>query len=84
MEMRNRVQRVLADVEHEPVATLGDPLTLRYPLGQLEHLRHQLRVLGPDGAGVSDVLAGHDEHVSRRPWVDVPERIRPIRRCHLL
>src|SRR5213082_1606333 len=35
VEVRNRVLRVLAHVEHEPVAPLGNSLTLRHPLGQL-------------------------------------------------
>ena len=63
VQVRNRVQRVFTDVEHEAIPALGDPLTLRHLLGQLEHLRHHHRVPGPDDTGVSDVLAGHDEHV---------------------
>ncbi len=84
MEVGNRVERVLPHVEDESVAPLGNSLTLRHPLRQLEHLHHHLAVLGPDGAGVGDVLAGHDEDVSRRSRLDVPERICPISRCHLL
>jgi hypothetical protein len=84
VQMRDGVQRILPHVEHQAVPALRNSLTLRYSLCQLEHVRHGRCVLWPNCARVGDVLAGHDENVSRRPWLDVPEGIGSIRRCDLL
>ena len=76
VEVGDRVEGVLAHVEHQPVAAVGttDPLGVGHRLG-----RHQQGgdVLGvarrSTTRGVDDVAHGHDQHVHGRLGVEVPE-----------
>ena len=75
---------VVAHVEHQPVAPLGEALGAGDPLGGGEHLGQDVAVLGGDVGGVADVLARHDEHVHGRGGVDVAEGVGALGRGHLV
>src|SRR5437016_4109022 len=63
VQVGHRVAGVVAHVDHQPVARLGDAFLGRDPLSRRDHLREEVTVLGPKGGGRLDVVARHYEHV---------------------
>src|SRR5215213_8206353 len=63
VEVGDGVAALLAHVEHEPVAPLGQPLLRGHGVGGGEDAAQQLGVPGLEDAGVLHVLEGDDEHV---------------------
>ena len=73
VEMGHGVGGVLAHVEHEPVAALGDALVLGHRRAATTMSARTSASVVLDGGGVVDVAAGDDEDVHRRLGVQVAE-----------
>src|SRR5712691_2173750 len=84
VQVGHRVAGVVAHVEHQPVARLGDAFLGRDPLSRRDHLREEVTVLGPKGGGRLDVVARHYEHVDGRGGLDVAERVGARAGSHLV
>lgn len=84
MEVRHGVAAVGADVEHEAVAPLGQPLAGRHLLGQDVHRRQVGTVVDRQLMGVVDVLPRDDQHVGGHRRAEVAEGVRQVALGHPL
>lgn len=57
--MGHRVSGVISDVEHEAVPAV-QLVGVSHLVGQQEHVRQDLRVLGAQRGGILDMAAGND------------------------
>lgn len=73
MEVAHGVGGVVADVEHEAIAALGQALVAGHLLGGREHLGQHFGVARVDGVGRLDMAAGHHQDVHGHGRVDVAE-----------
>jgi hypothetical protein len=71
VEMGHGIRCVLADVEHEPVAALGDPFGLGHVAGGGEDTGERFGVTGFEHAGIVDVASGDHEDVHGSLGVEV-------------
>jgi len=75
VQMRNAVAGVATDVEYEAVSAFHEPVGLRDPIRDFEHLDEHVRVFSGDVSRIDDVLFRDDEDMCGRNGVQVPEGV---------